>query len=394
MVLMLAACSMPRWPFSAPAVSELVPAPARKPVISSGRAGLPILPADPNVYADDEGLHLFYSTFFCRRGSSYQYSWDPEQPADCDIMGAPTAIAYAFSADRGRTWVFRNSPVISPGDAGFDSLGIETAAVFRMHDALYMAYSAAGRNSEGKPWAARFQIGLARLPLGTRSVREAMMDETVRFERRPSPLLPYDLRPRRFDNNVQEPSVVIGPNGIELFFVGLGLELPDQPIDAPGQKITSVALGRARLDNELNLVSRRDSPVLYGVNIAEVRYFANAYHLFGTTLTAGEAHRGEALVHAMSVNGIRWSAPQPLLSPGSTREFDDWGLMAPTFAADRHGLVLFYTALGTSSRRCRPVGPGARFGSPVANGRRCMFATVGRMETPMSGSGSSTSAGY
>src|SRR5206468_4331205 len=81
--------------------------------------------------------------------------------------------------------------------------------------------------------------------LGRRSVHDALMDDSTRFARRVDPLLSYDLRPGRFDNNVQEPSVVVVHDSVVLYYIGLGLQLPDQPIDAPGQGIQSVGLGRA-----------------------------------------------------------------------------------------------------------------------------------------------------
>jgi hypothetical protein len=254
-----------------------------------------------------------------------------------------------------------------------------------MADTLYLAYSAAGMSSEGTPQIHRFQIGLAQIALGRGSVREAMMDESRTFERRAAPLLPYDLREGRFDNNVQEPSVVFGPDGLFLYYIGLGLALPHEPIDAPGQKIQSVGLGRATLDRQLNVVSRSAAPILEGVNITEVRYFDDAYHLFATTLTSGDAHRDEAITHATSLDGVTWSTPGPLLSPGAVGGYDDWGVMAPTVAVEPDRLVLFYTAFGTSGGACRLIGPRGRFGMPMAQGRRCFFPTIGRVESSKTG---------
>jgi hypothetical protein len=215
-------------------------------------------------------------------------------------------------------------------------------------------------------------------------VREALMDDSRSFERRPKPLLPYDLRDGRFDNNVQEPSVVLSPHGIYLYYVGLGVTRPDEPIDAPGQQIRSVGLGRARLDEQLNVASRSASPILEGVNIAEVRYFDHAYHLFGTTLTAGDAHRGEAITHSTSLGGVTWSTPRLLLSPGAVGGYDDWGMMAPTVAVESDRIVLFYTAFGLSDDACRLIGRRGRFGIPVAEGQ-CMYPTIGRVESLTAG---------
>jgi len=351
--------------------------PATRPTILSGRAGWPIMAVDPSIYVDREGYHLFYTTLFCRRDDGYVYSWDPADPSACNITNHVVSIAYAFSADGGLTWVFRQTPIVMPGPSGFDATQIETAAAFRLGDTLYVAYSADGER-DGRRLTARYQIGLARLALGGQSVRAAMIDGSRQFERRSTPLLSFDPRPGRFDNNVQEPSVVIGRDGIELYYIGIGLRLPDEPIDAAGQGIVSVGLGRAVLDEHLHVVSRSASAVLSGVNITEVRYFDNAYHLFATTLSPGESHRGEAISYATSADGLHWTTPSVILSPGSVPGFNDWGLMGPTAAVEPSRVVLFYTAFGSTPRACVLVAPDGRFGLPLADGPRCLFATIGR----------------
>jgi len=360
-----------------PALSTFVRDPDTLPTIASGRAGWPITAVDPNVYVDDEGFHLFFSTIFCRRQQDHAYSWDPADLPGCDITHAILTIAYAFSSDQGLTWRFRHAPVVLPSDSGFDSTKIETADVFRLGDTLYLTYCADGDRA-GRKLAQRFQIGLGNVVLGRRSVHDALMDDSTRFARRVDPLLSYDLRPGRFDNNVQEPSVVVVHDSVVLYYIGLGLQLPDQPIDAPGQGIQSVGLGRAVLDQHFNVVSRSASAILSGVNITEVRYRDATYHLFATTLSAGESHQGEAISYATSADGVTWTTPRVVLSPGSVPGFNDWGLMAPTAAFEGSRVVLFYTAFGSTPGACAPVVSGGRFGQPVAGGSRCMFATIGR----------------
>jgi hypothetical protein len=350
------------------------------PVISGGRAGLPILPVDPNIYIDAEGYHLFYSSYFCWRDGRYVFSWDPAKPFDCNIEKVITSIAYAFSADRGLTWTFRQSPIVQPSATGFDSHRIETAFVFRIGDVLHLAYSGDG-DFNGRRLTGRFQIGLARLVLGRQSVRAAVMDESRQFERRPTPLLPFDLRPGRFDHNVQEPSVTMGPDGLVLYYLGLGLRLPNEPIDAPGQNIEKVEVGRAVLDDQLTVISRSDMAVVLGVNMPEVRYFEGAYHLFGVTLKGG-GEKGEAINYATSADGVRWSRPRIILSPGGVPGFNDWGLVAPTAAMEAGGVVLFHSAMGAESRPCFPVPPQERFGVPWAGNTKCMFPTVARAVAP------------
>jgi hypothetical protein len=379
----LSGCATPTRVAAPPApASGFTLSPGAQPVVSSGRLGWPVLTSDPNVYADDEGYHLFYTTYFCRGPEGPNYSWDPTNPSACIINDPLTSIAYAFSADEGLTWEFRSAPVIMPSDSGFDAVKIETAAVFRMGDTLYMAYCAYG-NRDGRPYTSRYQIGLAQLPLEGRSIRTALLDGTVDFQRHSAaPLLASDERPGRFDNNVQEPSVVVRPDGIELFYIGLGLMLPDQPVGVPGQRFTAVAVGRAVLDRQFNVISRSTSPVLQGVNMPEVHYFDGAYHAFAATLEPGEVHRGGGLSYAVSSDGVTWSPPREILPPGPAGTFSDWGVMAPTAAVESDRIVLFFTAFGATGAACRPVGPDGRFGLPVQKGANCVYATVGRAVAP------------
>jgi len=380
-MLSLAACTRSNFGSTAPPfVSRTFPEFARQPdgapTISSGRAGWPAVAFDPDIYVDDEGYHLFYTTLFCRAAYGYSYSWDPANPGRCNIMNAVGSIAYAFSNDQGLTWRYRETPVVLPSDSGFDSAKIETAFVFRLGDTLYLSYSADGNRGSQK-FTSRYQIGLATLVLGGRSVRAAMMDDSTRFQRRPTPWLTYDLRAGRFDNNVQEPSVVVRPDGIFLYYVGLGLLLPEQPVEAPGQQITSVGLGRAEFDPDLNVISRSASTLLEGANITEVRYFDGAYHLFATTPSPGEFHRGARLSHSRSPDGVHWS-PSTLLLEETVPGLDDWGMMAPTVAVEKDRVALFYTAYAAEQRACFPVPTDGRFGHPVAKGTQCVFPTVAR----------------
>jgi len=379
--LSLGACATLPFAGLPPAVAPSAPIalarePGARPVVSSGRAGLPIMAFDPGIYVDAEGYHLFYTSLFCQTGDEWAFSWDPAAPAACNIGTTIGSIAYAFSADRGLTWEFRATPVILPADTGFDASKIETAQPFRRGDTLYLVYSAEGKR-DGATFTLRYQIGLARLPLGGRSVRTALIDQGRRFEHRRQPLLPYDVRPGRFDNNVQEPSVVLGPDGLVLYYVGLGLRLPDQPVTAPGQQITSVGLGRAELAADFTVTSRSDATLLNGANITEIRYFDGAYHLFGTTAGRGEFHLGNRIEYATSTDGLGWTAPKVILE-GSVPGYDDWGIMAPTVVVEPDRLVVFYTAFGSEERACFPVPADGRFGRPVRDGAACLYATVGR----------------
>jgi hypothetical protein len=380
-VLLLGACAPANIARTAPAavtppLPRFIRQPDKQPTVSSGRAGWPIVAFDPDIYVDDEGYHLFYTTLFCRQASGYSYSWDPSNLAGCDILHVVGSIAYAFSNDQGLTWQFRRTPVVMPSDTGFDSAKIETAYVFRLGDTLYLTYSADGDRG-GRKLKSRYQIGVAKLVLGRRSVREALSSDSTRFNRRSTPLLPFDLRGGRFDNNVQEPSVVVTPDGIFLYYIALGLRLPEESVEAPGQQITSVGLARAVLDRDLRVRSRSASSLLDGVNITEVDYYDGIYHLFSTTSGSGEFHKGERLSYSTSGDGVHWSPPVPLLHD-SIAGLDEWGMMAPTVAVGEDRLLLFYTAYTAEPHACFPVPPNGRFGLPVAGGSECLFATVGR----------------
>jgi hypothetical protein len=351
--------------------------PSDAPAISSGRAGWPITVFDPAVYVDDEGYHLFYTTVFCRRLYSYAYTWNPADQEECDIVQDVGTVGYAFSSDRGRSWEFRQTPVVRPSHAGFDSAKIETPHVFRVGKTLYLAYSADG-DLKGKKLESRYQIGVARLELGRQSVREALLEEERHFQRRSKPLLAYDSRLGRFDNNVQEPSVIVHEDHIELYYVGIGVKLPEESIGAPGQAVTSVGLGRAELDLELNVLSRSAARLQDGANITEVKYFGGSYHLFASSLVLGEFHQGEAITHSISADGRNWSPPLVILSPNEAPGFDNWGLMAPTVAVEKDRVFLFYTAYEAAPHKCFPVPAEGRFGMPVAQDSKCLFAALGR----------------
>jgi len=171
--------------------------------------------------------------------------------------------------------------------------------------------------------------------------------------------------------------VVVRPDGIFLYYVGLGLLLPEQPVEAPGQQITSVGLGRAEFDLDLNVISRSASTLLEGANITEVRYFDGAYRLFATTPSLGEFHQGDGISYSTSEDGVHWPTPTPILH-GAVAGLDDWGMMAPTVAVENDRVVLFYTAFTMERHACFPVPADGRFGHPVAGGTACVFPTVGR----------------
>jgi len=92
----------------------------------------------------------------------------------------------------------------------------------------------------------------------------------------------------------------------------------------------------------------------------------------------GEFHHREEITYATSGDGLNWTPQQVILSPGERPGWDNWGMMAPTVAAESDRVVLFYTAYEAARDPCFPVPPGGRFGRPVDGGAQCLFATLGR----------------
>ncbi len=360
--------------------------PADRPVVSSGTAGWPIFPADPAVVKDAEGYHLFYTTYFCKANGNYYYSWDAGNLAACNIIDAPAGIGYAFSSDGGYNWEFRGSPVLLRGSEPWNRGDVETAHVAVLGDTLYLFYSAWGEY-QGQPLPHRYQIGVATLDLKGKSIRERLLTDGAVFTGRAEPLISYNLTVTSFDNNTQEPSVVIRDGLLELFYVGVAFALPDQSADAPGQSIQSVGMAKAVFRPDLQVVAKSGGYILPDANITEVKYFDGAYHVFSTTLEkeGGEFHQNEKINLFWSANGVDWSGPDVLLSPEAS--FDKWGMMAPTVVVEDSELVLFYSGWSIEGHPCfpEPFRPDIRFGYP-ATGDKCIYGSVGRATSVRSAS--------
>jgi predicted GH43/DUF377 family glycosyl hydrolase len=355
--------------------------PADRPVIGSGVAGVPGIVSDPCVVADEEGYHLFYTAFFCRRpDGSFYYSWDPEHSEQCDLRSARGSTAYAFSRDRGLGWEFRSTPVILPGAADWNDGDIETPFVCRVADRLFLFYSSFG-SREGALLEHRFQLGAATFDLAGRSIREALLGSDERFAHRSEPVVAADFNERFGINNAQEPSVVVRDGRLELYFVSLGLSLPGQDFNAPDQEV-SLAIRVALLDDQLSLIEAPSSPLLTGAaaNIPEVRFFDGRYHLFATT-TDFDDHEDDQIMYAVSENGRHFTAPKTILRRRDDVSFDNWGLMAPTVVVEPDEVVLFYTAWEKQERRCVLYGPTGRMGMPQESrpqSARCLYTTLAR----------------
>jgi len=359
--------------------------PADRPVIDSGTAGWPSIAADPSLLVDAEGYHLFYTALFCARSDgSFSFSWDPEHPEACDLTRAFGGTAYAFSADQGLTWEMRQTPVLSPGAETWNDGDVETPFVVRLDDRLLLFYSSFGTQGGGL-LQHRFQIGAAWLELGGRSIRQALLDGGAVFTHRPGAVVAADLIQPDGVNNAQEPSVVVRDGQLELFFVTVGLSLPDQDFTAPGQQV-SLALRVLGLGPDLSIVEPPSDPLLTGpaANIAEVRFVNGRYHLFATT-TALDDHEDDQITYAVSETGRDFGQPIPILSRRAGTAFDNWGVMAPTVAALPETTVLLFTGWEVEEHVCNVSGAGGRMGMPIESqpaAARCLYATLGRAVAP------------
>ncbi|MHC4267845.1 MAG: glycoside hydrolase family protein [Planctomycetota bacterium] len=350
-------------------------------VISAGQRKLPLIVSDPCVLKDDMGYHLFYTTPFCGKDSIYNYTWwNPISYFSCTTMDMTYSVGYAFSSDKGITWEFRPTPVILTGNSNWENRKIETPNVVKVEDKLYLFYCADG-NSE---LIQRFQIGVASLYLGEKSIYDKLMIERTMFDRngRTTPLIsknPIGF----FDMNVQEPSVIYRNNSFEVYYVGLELK-EDIPLNnETGLDILiDIGMGKAVFNKNLELISRTVEPILTGVNMIEMKYFNNIYCLFFTTSGNGEFHKNEKIAYSVSKDSENsWSKPTVILTKSDANTFDNWGIMAPSVVFDEDKIYLFYTALGVKDISCFGESK-TRWGSPIDNNSKLGYMTLGRAIRP------------
>jgi len=379
-------CSAAETPFGA-----FRKVPDDRPVISSGSDGWPAFMADPCVFRDEEGYHAFFTNLFFKRNGRYSCSFDPRKPEEFEIHDHVGTVAYAFSSDRGLTWTLRKTPCVMPGPEPWCDDDLETPFVVKDGDRLVMFYSALGSRN-GKQFRSRYQIGAATLELGNRTVSEKLLDESVQFAKRKTPVLPYNTRTVHHDNNTQEPSVVVKDGMFELYYTGLTLKKPDQQIPGvPGQGISKVALYKSVLDKELNLVQAPDGALIKGGNIAEVHYHNGAYHAFltesppwyadypGKAEKLDDFHYDQSIAYSRSADGKSWSPGRTILEKGPEQSFDNWGIMAPTVVFEKDRVVMFYTAWQIADQTMNPLPPDGRFG--MSRGQsQVIWGTLGRAE--------------
>jgi len=363
--------------------SEFEKSPPDRPVISSGRAGVPSFMSDPCVIKDDEGYHAFSTVLFFKKHGKYCFSYDPLHKGDYDRNDHVGTVAYAFSNDQGLTWTFRETPVVMPGPEQWQSDDLETPNVLKIGDRLCLFYSALGRRN-GKKLEFRYQIGVATLELDGSTVRESLMDESVHFVKKKAPLVPFNLEKTHHHNNTQEPSALLKDGQIELFYVGLKLKKPAESVTVAGQDITNVAIYRAIFDKELTAIEpAKDAlpyPALFTTgNMIEVHYHRGSYHLFATEspLFKQDFHRDEVIAYCASEDGKKWAGSELILKRGDKDAFDNWGVMAPTVVFEEDEVVLFYTAWEHEGHPGLAGPPSGRFGA-TRHGERTIYGTLGR----------------
>lgn len=344
--------------------------PADRPVLTSGTAETPMVVMDSCVISDAEGLHLFFSSFFCDTPQGPSPFWKAEFGEQFDIMKLKTGIAYAFSADRGMNWTVRPTPVLMPVDDGWDDFRVETASALVKDGVLHLFYCA-----DKKQMHARYQIGEASLALAGKTLRETLLVQGRTPTRsRATPVLAGITDRPSFRNNVQEPSILYFDGHFELYFVGLQLSDPGAAIDHPGQSIRRVGLGRALLDDSLKVVEVSEKPLIDLANIIEVHRMDDHLVMFTTLPGEGKAHRRERIGYHTSRNGVRWSRPKEVVA-SQPAGFDSWGCMSPTVVREADRWILFYTALENTRER-----PQERWGMSLGR-EGWLFGTLGRAES-------------
>ncbi len=371
-------------------------------VLQSGTVGNPVFIADPGVIKDESGYHLFMTNQFCDLNNNSQWDagehlFDADNTLLCVANRGVGATMYAFSDDKGKTWSVRPRPAIEPSLFGWDNFNVETAFPFIYDDTLYILYSAYG-DRDGEFFQTRYQIGLASVALNGRTVKQAMVDDDItltKFGNGAEPLLAGNVTTSDYDNNTQEPSVVVSESGFELYFTGLRLSNPEIDLTpGNGNNITGIALMRQKFDFNWvkvgnvevahtieGLLPGTEELALSPVNIGEVYFFSGKYHIFYTTLeNNSDFHNGERIAHAVSDDGLSWSDTQVILERGDTEsDFDGWGIMAPSVVFEDNEAILFYSAWGeTSNSACIMNGAGAKWGQQVANASKCVHGNLGR----------------
>jgi len=325
---------------------------------------------DPCVISDAEGFHLFFTSFFCDTPDGLSPFWKAEFGEQFDTQKLTTGIAYAFSVDRGKNWKVRPSPLLLPVADGWDDFRVETASAVVEDGVLHLFYCA-----DRKQRPARYQVGEASLALEGETLRETLLVQGRTPSRgRATPVLAGITDRSSFRNNVQEPSALYFRGRFELYFVGLQLSEPGEAFDHPGQTLRRFGLGRALLDDSLNLIEVSDKPLIDMANIIEVKRTDDRLVLFTTLAGEGEAHRRERIGYQTSRDGRSWSRPKEVVS-SRPMGFDSWGCMSPTVVQEADRWVLFYTALENSRER-----PNGRWGMPLGHDG-WLFGTLGRAES-------------
>jgi hypothetical protein len=319
---------------------------------------------------------------FCKEkeGGDYNFSFHQGNQKTCNIANNFGSIAYGFSKDKGLTWEFRERPIINGGgNTGWDDHAIETAHVTRIGDKLHLFYSGTSMDMQS-----RYQIGKGELNLVDGSIYKTLMTDGKTFTRPAKPFLARQDKVSGFDNNVQEPSVVIKGDRIELFWIGLKWKLPGKPEGYPGQEIRGMGMFRNVYDLNFNLIEQTKNSIADNVNITEVKYIGGKYYMFFTTLdTSGPFHKDEKIGLMTSNDGLSWGERRIIAKSGPIDSYDGWGMFGPTVAEDGKNLVMFVTTLSVEDGKpnIANLQPGERVGIGLES--ETIYGGIGRLQAKL-----------
>lgn len=333
--------------------------------LAAGLAGRPLFFWDPFIYKEGALTHVFFGSLFCRRGQTYDYTWNPANPQACRLDDAIFAIGYALDDGSGR-WRFRHTPVLFPAAAGaWDDHYIETPSLVRAGGRYLLFYSA-----WPKARFKRYQIGVAALAGGS-GLGKRLLDDESGFQRVGSaPLIPSGDGIGR--ENTQEPSVVLNGRRLEIFYLGLVADRKgsSQPLGAAGLSeqtadLRAISLGRRCFDFGLRALNCGPQPAALlqtrfeptgpsgaMVNTPEVLLVRGRYLLFYTDLGSGRGpyFQGNHLSYRFAPDAIHWSDAIPLVGPSAGESA--WGTASPTaavMAVSARALTLDFAFTGWGS---------------------------------------------
>ena len=235
--------------------------------------------------------------------------------------GNPQGPHFTFGRDPA------DQPVVSSGTAGWPIFPADPAVVkdAEGYHLFYTTYFCKANGNYYYSWDAGnlAACNIIDAPAGIGYAFSS--DGGYNWEFRGSPVLLRGDQPWN-RGDVETAHVAVLGDTLYLFYSAWG-EYQGQPLSHRYQ------IGVATLDLEGKSIRQRllrDGAVFTG--LAEPLLSHNE---------GGEFHQNEKINLFWSVDGVDWSGPDVLLSPGAS--FDKWGMMAPTVVVEDSELVLFYS---------------------------------------------------